>query len=79
MQFFVQTLGKGKTFVIEAEPDDTIASVKQQIMDKGGIDPSTQNLIFEGKQLEDGHMIKDFKFANTTTVHLVIRAPATES
>ncbi len=78
MQLFVKVLN-GKTVTLEVEPDDTVASVKQQVMDKEGIEPATQRLIFSGQMLTDDTTLARLSLSDATTLHLVIRVPANES
>lgn len=69
---FVRTL-TGKTITVEISADQTIAELKEAILEEEGIPPEQQRLIFSGSQLEDARTLSDYNMHNESTVHLVLR------
>ena len=89
MQVFVKTLankvltveiesGGGMTpgadpASIQSYKGTTILQVKEQIFDKEGIQPAEQQLVFAGKQLEDGRCAHEYGISAESTIHMVAR------
>ena len=70
MPFYVKTLG-GKTIVLDAESTDTIAKVKQMILESEKIEVSRQRIVSGGSLLEDHKTLDELKLDLETTVHLI--------
>ena len=64
----------GKTVTLEVDPNDFIDDVKMKIQDKEGIPPQSQNLILNGKILEDGHSVRYYKIQGKSTLRLDLKS-----
>ena len=74
MQIFIKTL-TGRTVTLIVQEEETIAQVKQKLLDKDGVPIAEQRLIFGGHELEDKKTLKDYSIVRENTLHLVLRLP----
>ncbi|KAL6843095.1 hypothetical protein ACP4OV_026808 [Aristida adscensionis] len=62
-----------KPFPLEVDPSETIAGVKKKIMEKTGIPPDPQRLIFEGKLMyEENYTLASYNIPNGSTIWMVL-------
>ena len=62
----------GKMTTLDVLPSDGVQNIKLEIYDKAGFLPRNQYLLFDGKELEDGRTLNDFKIQNGSLLHLVL-------
>lgn len=60
----------GEIITLEVVPTDTVYKVKALIMEKKGIPPDQQQLIFRGTQLEGDHDLNFYNIHDGSMLHL---------
>jgi len=63
----------GKRTTLNVLQRDRIDKIKQTIYEKEEIPPDKQHLIFDGKEMENGRTLNDYKIQKESTIHLILR------
>ncbi|CAM4787281.1 unnamed protein product [Rotaria magnacalcarata] len=71
IQIFIE-IPTVKTLTLQADPSDTIKSVKRNIKDIEHIRAEDQRLVFDGRQLEDDKTLLDYSIQHGSKLHLFI-------
>lgn len=69
-QWIYIELHDGSRFKLTVYPGDSIENIKAKLQDVRGFLPDQQRLSYEGKQLEDGRTLSDYRIGNSSTVHV---------
>lgn len=72
MQVIAQFLN-GKQTILDVEPSDSIAVVKDKIFDQEGIPSDQTRLVFAGKQLDDDLILEDIGVKELSIMFLLVR------
>lgn len=72
MIIYVKTL-TGKTISIEAELNDTIAKIKDEIKREENIEIEQQRLLFKNTELDDKQTLNHYGLYSEATIYLVVR------
>ena len=72
MHIHVKTL-TGETLRLNVGPTDAVDTIKSMVLDRAGVPPDEQRLIFAGAQLEDGRTVRDYNIQNESVLLLVGR------
>ena len=72
MCIYVTSLS-GNTLTMYMRLSDSVAKLKRMVLDREGVPPHEQRLIFAGAHLEDIRTLRDYNIQPQSTLHLVLR------
>jgi hypothetical protein len=72
MEIFVKNI-IGRIIVLEVESTDTIEEIKNKILDKEGIPPAQQMLLFASKPLENNKTLNDYNISKESTLTIIVK------
>lgn len=62
----------GDEKMVNAEPSDTILTLKEKLEEQEGIPPEQQRLVYQGKQLKNNRTIESYSLKGGAILHLVV-------
>lgn len=73
MKIFVKNIAN-ENIVVEVESSDTIEALKEKIYQKDNkILPENQELVFDGKKMENGRTLSDYNIQEESTIYLIFK------
>ncbi|XP_005993377.1 polyubiquitin-like isoform X1 [Latimeria chalumnae] len=72
MQIFLKN-DKGVTHTYTVHPSETVRNFKEKVQQQERVPIDQQRLVYEGKQLEDGHKLCDYNIQPESTIFLLLR------
>lgn len=72
MQIFVRGLSND-FYALQVKPTDIIEIVKEKIEEKTGIPVDQQRLLYQGKILENGHMLSTYNIQHESSLQVLLR------
>ena len=79
MTLHITVLATKTTFTCLIERDASVDKLKQIVYEKEGILCSKQNLIYSGREIDDGHLLSEYDIGEASTIFVVrLRAHSTD-
>ena len=77
MQIFVRTLS-GKTITLVVDGSDTVEATKLKIEAKDGLPVYRQSLVYNGREMNDKKLLRDYDVVQASTLHMYLCLSSTE-